>query len=89
VTDLNRAAGAAAGTSGRRAVWVLVLVLGVLHWDFWFWGDATLVLGFLPVGLAYHALFSVLCGVVWALAVKYAWPEHVERWAEEGLGKAN
>jgi hypothetical protein len=80
VTDPQRAASAA---SARRAVWGLALVLGVVHWDFWLWDDATLLFGFLPVGLAYHAVFSVLCGVVWALAVKFAWPEHIERWAEE------
>jgi hypothetical protein len=80
VTDHNRAGRA---RSGRRAVWIFGLVLGVLHWDFWLWDDATLLFGFLPIGLAYHAVFSVLCGVVWALAVKFAWPEHIERWAEE------
>jgi len=58
------------------------IVLFVLHQDFWFWSDATLVFGFLPVGLAYHAVYSILAGLLWALAVKFAWPMRVENWAE-------
>ena len=41
---------------------------------------ASLLFGFLPIGLAYHALFSVACGVVWALAVRFAWPAELEAW---------
>ena len=67
----------------RKLVWGLVIVLGILHWDWWWWSNRTLVFGFLPLGLAYHALFSVLAGGVWALAVKYAWPTHLEEWASE------
>ncbi|MGI6457744.1 MAG: DUF3311 domain-containing protein [bacterium] len=64
----------------RQVVIVLVVLLAILHQDFWFWNDATLVFGFLPIGLAYHVLFSILSGCVWALAVFYAWPaEWVER----------
>ena len=38
-------------------VWIAVLVLALLHQDFWLWDDATLVAGFLPIGLAYHAAY--------------------------------
>ncbi|MED6334656.1 MAG: hypothetical protein VYE81_04590 [Planctomycetota bacterium] len=68
----------------RKFVWFLVLVLALAHWDFWFWDDRSLVAGFLPVGLAYHAAFSLAAGVVWALVVKFAWPVGVEHWASEG-----
>lgn len=68
----------------RRAVWALVVALAVLHWDFWFWDSSTLVLGFLPIGLAYHALFSIACAVTWYLVSRFAWPEHLERWADAG-----
>ena len=47
------------------------------------WADDSLVFGFMPMGLAYHALFSVACSCLWALAVFKAWPEEIERWAEE------
>ena len=65
----------------NRFVWFLVLALAVLHWDFWAWDDTTLVFGFLPVGLAYHAGFSLACGVVWAMALRYSWPAEIEDWA--------
>lgn len=73
---------------GNRApmvwiVWALVAALALLHQDFWYWSDRTLVFGFMPMGLFYHALFSIACAVVWALAVRYAWPTHLEQWADE------
>lgn len=62
--------------------WLLVLavtVLYVLHQDVWLWRTARpLVFGFLPVGLAYHAAFSIAAsGVLWLL-VRFAWPQHLE-----------
>jgi Protein of unknown function (DUF3311) len=56
-----------------------VVLLYVLHQDFWFWRDARpLVLGFLPIGLFYHAAFTVVTsGVLWLL-VTVAWPSHLE-----------
>lgn len=68
----------------RTIVWVLVVVLAIVHFDFWFWDDRTLLFGFLPIGLGYHAAFSLACGLVWLMAVKFAWPKEVEAWAEEG-----
>jgi hypothetical protein len=61
----------------------VVIALTVLHQDFWFWGDTGLVFGFLPVGLAYHIAFSLAAAGVWALAVRFAWPEEIEAWASE------
>ena len=55
-------------------IWGAVLVLAVLHQDFWLWDDATLVFGFMPVGLAYHAGFSLAAGVLWLVVAKTAWP---------------
>ena len=67
-----------------KLVWLGVIVLFVLHQDLWFWSDRTLLFGFLPVGLAYHALYSIAAAVLWALAVRYAWPQRIEQWASEG-----
>lgn len=64
-------------------VYSLVVLLVVAHQDIWNWGKTDLALGFMPSGLAYHALFSLLAGGVWALAVKFAWPTHIEEWADE------
>jgi hypothetical protein len=69
--------------TGRYVVWASVCVLILLHQDSWWWSDRTLVFGILPVGLAYHAAFSLAAGLVWAFACKFAWPNEVEAWAEE------
>lgn len=62
----------------RNIVWGLILLLIVLHQDFWFWNDATIVCGFLPIGLAYHIGLSLAATAVWWLATKYAWPAEAE-----------
>jgi hypothetical protein len=55
----------------------MVLAVYVLHQDFWNWKSAQIV-GFLPIGLAYHAAFSVACAGMMFVLVKFAWPEHLE-----------
>jgi len=74
---------------GRMLVWAIVCVLFVLHQDFWWWNDRTLVLGFLPISLAYHAAFSLAAGLIWAMACKFAWPAEIEEWAAEGEAKSS
>jgi hypothetical protein len=57
---------------------VLVSVY-VLHQDFWFWRTARpLVFGFLPVGLAYHAAYTLAISVVMLYLVRRRWPSHLE-----------
>lgn len=58
---------------------LLVIVVYLLHQDFWLWSDRSLVFGVLPVGLAYHAGYSILAACMMALLVKYAWPADLER----------
>jgi hypothetical protein len=61
---------------------IAVAILGIylLHQDVWFWRTARpLVFGFLPIGLAYHALYCVLVAVLMSLLVAFAWPSHLER----------
>ena len=67
----------------KRAVYLLLITLALLHQDFWLWDDPTLVLGFLPVGLAYHAVYSLVVAGAWYLTLRYAWPSHTEAFAEE------
>ncbi len=63
----------------RRLVYGLIILLAVLHQDFWWWDTAEpLVLGFVPIGLAFHAGISVAAAVLWALAVKHCWPADVD-----------
>jgi len=57
--------------------------LFILHHDFWNWGNTTLVFGFIPIGLAYHAGYSVAVGLFWYLVCRFAWPHAIEKWADE------
>jgi hypothetical protein len=67
---------------------VLVALLYVLHQDFWFWRAARpLVFGFLPIGLFYHAAFTVACAIVMWLLVTRAWPAHLDRSSADGPGR--
>ena len=63
----------------HRLLAAAVVALYLLHQDVWFWNTARpLVLGFLPIGLFYHAAYSVAVAVLmWAL-VSYAWPSRLE-----------
>jgi hypothetical protein len=57
----------------------LILLVYFLHQDFWNWTRTEpLVLGFLPIGLAYHAGYSVIAAILMAVLVKFAWPKHLE-----------
>ncbi len=62
----------------------LIVLLTLLHQDFWFWDTyEPLIFGFIPIGLAYHAMISLLAGFFWFLAIKYCWPEGVDDVEEE------
>ena len=68
----------------KRILLVLaVVVLYVLHQDFWFWRTpyfrGAIPFGFIPIGLFYHACFSVAASLLMWLLVKFAWPSHLER----------
>jgi hypothetical protein len=57
----------------------LLLVVYVLHQDFWNWKEAyPLVFGFLPIGLAYQAGYSILAAAMMAVLVSTVWPKHLE-----------
>ena len=61
---------------------LIVAVSYALHQDIWFWRTARpQVFGFLPIGVFYHAAFTVASSILLWLLVKYAWPAHLE----EGL----
>ena len=68
----------------KRALLVLaVVLLYVLHQDVWLWRTARpLVFGFVPVGLFYHACYSVAASLLMWLLVSQAWPAHLEQEAD-------
>jgi hypothetical protein len=59
-------------------IFLMIAGVYVLHQDYWNWKNADVVFGFLPVGLAYHAGYSILAAIMMAVLVKVAWPEHLE-----------
>jgi uncharacterized oligopeptide transporter (OPT) family protein len=71
-------------------LFLLILLVYLAHQDLWNWkASEPLVLGFLPVGLAYHAGYSVLCALLMAVLVKWAWPKELEAQdhkAEDSVG---
>lgn len=68
----------------RIALVITVVVLYVLHQDFWLWRTARpMIFGFIPIGLFYHACFSVAASLLMWLLVRYAWPSHLEREIEQ------
>jgi hypothetical protein len=64
---------------------LVALGLYALHQDVWFFREARpLLFGFLPIGLAYHAAYSLACALLMWLLVAQAWPGHLEDDAERG-----
>jgi hypothetical protein len=58
---------------------LVLLAFFALHQDIWFWRSAEpLVFGVLPVGLAWHAGYTLAVSVVMAILVRRAWPAHLE-----------
>ena len=59
---------------------LLVLAYWALHQDIWLWRDARpMAFGFLPVGLAYHAAYTIGIAFLMAFLVKTAWPFELEK----------
>jgi hypothetical protein len=58
---------------------LLAIVVYLLHQDCWNWKKAEpFVFGFVPIGLAYHAFYSVLAAALMWTLVKFAWPKELE-----------
>jgi hypothetical protein len=59
----------------KLLVTLSALILYLLHQDFWFERQVRpLAFGFLPVGLAYHAAYTLAAAVLMLAAVKLTWP---------------
>ena len=65
--------------TARRVVYALIVLLAILHQDFWFWNRIDpLVFGFVPIGLAYQVGISIAAGILWGFAVRFCWPKDVD-----------
>lgn len=65
----------------KKTILLTLLVASVylLHQDSWNWKKIEpLAFGFLPVGLWYHAAYSVLAMITMAVLVKFAWPKQLD-----------
>ena len=60
----------------RRLLLAALLLVFVLHNDFWQWDDATPLWG-LPVGLTYHIVYCLVAALLMWLLVRFAWPEEL------------
>ena len=58
---------------------LVIALIYALHQDFWFWRSAhPLVFGFLPIGLAYHAAYTLGISLLMLSLVRWHWPSHLE-----------
>jgi hypothetical protein len=63
----------------RLAAFVIVAVLFALHQDVWYWRSARpIVFGVLPIGLFYHAAFTLVTSLALWWLVRLVWPAHLE-----------
>ncbi len=68
----------------RFLITVAVVVLYLLHQDYWYWNSAKpLVFGMLPIGLFYHAVYSLVAVGFMFLLVRFAWPQHLESQSDD------
>jgi hypothetical protein len=58
------------------AAWIALLV--VLHQDVWLWTNKYLLFGCVPIGLAYHAGFTVVAAITMFAFTRLIWPQHLE-----------
>jgi len=63
----------------RLLLTLVVIALYVSHQDIWNWRKVyPMAFGFVPIGLFYHACFTVASALVMWMLVTYAWPAHLE-----------
>ena len=63
--------------SKRALIAAYFVLLFALHQDSWWRGDATLVLGVLPVSVAYHVGWTLFVAVGWWLVGRFCWPRNL------------
>lgn len=62
----------------KKIIWLLVVIMLIVHQDYWNWDNSQIVFGFMPIGLFYHVCLSLAAGFIWLLACLFAWPEGVD-----------
>ena len=72
----------------RTLLYAALVLLYLLHNDFWLWTDSRHVLG-LPVGLTYHLIYCLASSILMALLVRYAWPADLETGDGDGVRRVD
>ncbi|GJQ25329.1 MAG: hypothetical protein HBSAPP02_03610 [Phycisphaerae bacterium] len=68
----------------KKVVILFFLLLIAAHQDFWWWHThEPLVLGFVPIGLAWHVGISLCAAALGLVAMTYCWPTHLDNVEEE------
>ena len=63
----------------RNAATLALVVFYALHQDWWLWRETRpLVFGVFPIGLFYHAAYTVAVSLVLLVLVRIFWPRHLE-----------
>ena len=57
---------------------LLIAVMYALHQDIWFWRTPAVVFGILPIGLFYHAAYTLVTSLLLWLLIRLIWPAHLE-----------
>ena len=69
--------------TNKPAAALIMAAVYALHQDIWYWRQARpLVFGVLPIGLFYHAAYTLATAVILSLLVRMLWPADVD----EGTG---
>ncbi len=58
-------------TTLKGILYGLLVLLFILHNDFWLWDNHQILLG-LPIGLLYHILFCIVASILMFFLVKYS-----------------
>ena len=64
--------------SKSRLAALLIAVMYALHQDIWFWRTPAVVFGILPIGLFYHAAYTLATSLLLWLLIRLIWPSHLD-----------
>lgn len=67
-------------------LWIPVIVLLILHQDYWQWDRNELVYGFLPYTLAYNMGISLGTAALWIIVCTFMWPTELDQVLPDSRG---
>lgn len=64
--------------SRKALIFGYLILLAVLHQDWWLKDNPNLVFGLFPVTLAYHMGFVMAAAIGWFLVTRFVWPDELD-----------